>query len=250
MLTAIILQTVIKIYMKTIYLSLCLTLFFCFSELQAQNDIVEKQKRIKINIPLHTNIKSLNIINNQVYLHSVSTSFLINKNGKIKEKSPHNMKEGLYFDNENIFSIASDGKIFKSSKLLSDLSNKLLKDKKKAKYLTKSGDTLFSCFVDTTNLSYSNGIFKIKGNEYTLFLYIVGIPAGLCTENNYLWYLYNKSKRKSKGMLRKYDIKTGKLLLEIEVPVIEPIGLYVQSDLCYVYSNYSHEFITLKLGGK
>ena len=65
-----------------------------------------------------------------------------------------------------------------------------------------------------------------------------------------MWYLYHKSNPNSNGMLRKYDIKNGELLLEIEIPVVAPIGLYVQSNLCYVYSNSSHELVSLNIGVK
>ncbi len=82
-----------------------------------------------------------------------------------------------------------------------------------------------------------------------MFRYLVGIPAGLYVEKNNFWYLCRKSNPDFTGMLRKYDLETGELLLEIEIPVKEPIGLYVESGMCYVYSNSSQEIVKLRIGG-
>lgn len=222
-------------------------LFLCLSNLQAQVDIVKKYKTIKLAL---SNVQRISVVSNQFFLYTKDSVFVINNNGKITDKSSQNLKKGSSYDSENNYSITSNGKLFKSSELLLDYSGKLSKDNKIAKFLSKSDDSFFSCFVDSTNLSYSNGIYKIKKDGYSLFSYLVGIPSGLFVENNYLWYLYHKSVPNSNGMVRKYDKNTGNLLLEIEMPVIEPVGLYIQSDSCYVYSNYSQELVTLYLGGK
>jgi hypothetical protein len=208
---------------------------------------VKKQKSIKVGL---SNIQNISVVGNQYYLYTNDSVFLINENGNIIDKSTRNLNKGSYFDSENNYSITPEGKVFKSSELLFDLSDKLSSRKKTAKFLSKSEDTFLSCIVDPTRLSYSDGIFIIGKDKYSLFLFLVGIPAGLYADNHYLWYLCNRSSPGSYGILQKYDDKTGKLLLEIEIPVIDPVGIYVKSDLCYVYSNYSHELVTLTLGGK
>jgi hypothetical protein len=225
-------------------------LFLCYSNLQAQNILAKKQNAVKIEIS--DEVANLSIVNNQFYLHSASTTSLYNQDGKLIKKVSRDGKKGDYFDNEMKYWISSDGRVFNSSNgnELFNISDKLLKKNKIVKFLSKSDKDFFSCIVDPNNLSYSNGIFKISGDDCPLFTYLVGIPAGLYVEDNNLWYLYHKSTPNSNGMLRKYDIKTGELLIELEIPVIEPVGLNIQSDLCYVYSNYSHELVTLNLGGK
>ena len=160
--------------------------------------------------------------------------------------------QSKFCDSEMKYSISKDGKIIETSgkSELVNISDKLKKENKIAKYLAKSDKYFLSCLVDSGSLSYSNGIFKISNNEFSLLTYLVGIPAGLFVEGNNLWYLYHKSVPNSNGMLRKYDSTTGELLLELEIPIIEPVGLYVHSEICYVYSNYSNELVTLNIGGQ
>ena len=190
-------------------------LFCCCCNIQAQNKIAIKQDSIRTNI---SDVRDLGFINNQFYLHSVNSTSIYDKNGKFLEKVNHDINKGNYFDNELKYSISGDGRIYDMSKELIDISGKLEKENKEAKFLSKSENNFFSCFVDPISLSYSNGIFKINTNDYSLFTYLVGIPAGLYVERNNIWYLYHKSTPDSTGMLRKFDIKTGELLLEIEIP--------------------------------
>lgn len=232
--------------MKTPTLYLCILLFFCYGNLYAQNKTAKKQDSLTIQI---SDVRNMGYVNNQFYLHSINTTFIYNREGKLLKKVNHDVNKGNYFDNELKYSISTDGRIYDESKELINVSKKLLNDNKIARFLSRSENNFFSCLVDPNNLSYSNGIFKINSNGYSLFTYLVGIPAGLYIEKNNIWYLYHKSTPNQNGMLRKYDFKTGELLLEIEIPVIEPTGLCVQSGMCFVYSNHSQKLVTLNIGG-
>jgi len=113
--------------------------------------------------------------------------------------------------------------------------------------LAKSNDKFFTCTVDPDKLSYSNAIYYFNQQGHSLFTYLVGIPSGLFADENYLWYLYQRSKPQAYGLLRKYHIQTREMLLEMEIPVIEPVGLMIRSDSITTYSNQNRTFYTLKL---
>jgi len=235
--------------MKNKIMCLCLLLFYCVSNLHAQNKIAKKQNTIKID---RSDIINLGYKNNEFYIQDSNTTFLYSKEGKLVKKMTLDNNQSKFCDSEMKYSISKDGKIIETSgkSELVNISDKLKKENKIAKYLAKSDKYFLSCLVDSGSLSYSNGIFKISNNEFSLLTYLVGIPAGLFVEGNNLWYLYHKSVPNSNGMLRKYDSTTGELLLELEIPIIEPVGLYVHSEICYVYSNYSNELVTLNIGGQ
>jgi len=235
--------------MKNKILCLCLLLFYCFSNLHAQNKMAKKQNTIKIE---RSDVVNIGYKNNDFFVQNSNMAFLYNKDGKFVKKIMLDNNQSKFSDADMKYSISTDGRIIEISGMaeLANISDKLKDENKISKYLAKSDKYFLSCLVDSENLSYSNGIFKISDSEFSLLTYIVGIPAGLFVEGNTLWYLYHKSVPESNGMLRKYDLATGELLLELEVPVIEPVGLYIHSDICYLYSNYSKELVTLNIGGQ
>ena len=51
-------------------------------------------------------------------------------------------------------------------------------------------------------------------------------------------------------MLRKYEINTGKLISEIDIPIKNPIGLHIEDNQVFTYSNFSGEFYQITLGGQ
>ncbi len=115
--------------------------------------------------PIKTNlsdVRDLGFINNKFYLHTVNATFIYDKNGKLLIKLYHNnINKGNYFDNQWNYSISTDGRIYDMSKVLIDISDKLEKENREAKFLSKSENNFFSCLVDTGGHSYSDAIFKI-----------------------------------------------------------------------------------------
>ncbi len=235
--------------MKNIILFLNVLLFYCFSNLHAQNITAKKQKTLKLE---RSDIVNLCYKNNDLYIQNSNTVFLFNQEGKFVKKIVTENNQSNFWDADMKYSISKDGKIRNNSEKgeLINITDRLKKEHRIAKYLATSDKYFFSCLIDSVDLSYSNGIYKINNSEISILTYVVGIPAGLFVDGNSLWYLYHKSVPETTGMLRKYDIATGELLLELEIPVIEPVGLYVHSGLCYVYSNYSTELVTLNIGGE
>ncbi len=228
----------------------CFLLFYCFSNLHAQNIMAKKQNTIIIE---KSDVINLGYRNNEFYIQDSNAAFLYDKNGELVKKTMlDNNNQSKFYDSEMKYCISKDGKITETlgKSELVNISEKLKKESKVARYLAKTDKYFLSCLVDSVSLSYSNGIFKISDNEFSLLTYLVGIPAGLFVEGNNLWYMYHKSVPNLNGMLRKHDLTTGELLLELEIPIIEPVGLYVDSELCYVYSNYSKELVTLNIGGQ
>ena len=82
-----------------------------------------------------------------------------------------------------------------------------------------------------------------------MFCYLVGEPAGLYCDCNKLWYLYNKSIENANGMLRVYNLETGELVSEDEIPVVHSVGLFVLDNQIYTYSNYTGQLVQLTKGG-
>jgi len=232
--------------MKKFALYIYFLLLLCAINTHAQIRTAEISKTIRVDVP---NIECLSKVNSQYYLNSCDKTYRVSESGEIIEQINHDNIYGCYFDQENKHSISFKGLIYELSNIISDFSGKLSSDNMIAKFLSKSGDKYYSCLVDPDMLSYANGIFQINGNDYSLFTYAVGIPAGLYTDNNYLWYLYHQSVPESNGILRKYDINTGELISEIEIPVKDPVGLAIDLDLCYVYSNITKEFVIINIGG-
>ncbi|NVO09087.1 MAG: hypothetical protein HXX16_03905 [Bacteroidales bacterium] len=232
--------------MKKLALYFYFLLLLCAINTNAQIRTAEIRKTFRVDV---SNIECISKVNSQYYLNSCDKTYRISESGEIIEQINHDNIYGCYFDQENKRSISFKGLIYESSLLISDISSKLTSDNMIAKFLSKTDDKYYSCLVDPDRLSYANGIFQISGNDYSLFTYVVGIPAGLYTDSKYLWYLYHQSVPESNGILRKYDINTGELISEIEIPVKNPVGLAIDSDLCYVYSNVTKEFVIINIGG-
>lgn len=235
--------------MKNKILFLNLLVFYCLSNLHAQNIIAKKQKTLKLD---RSDVVNLCYKYNDLYLQNSNMVFLYSQEGKFVKKIIPENNQSKFCDADMKYSISIDGKISKNSEKgeLINITDRLKKEHRIAKYLATSEKYFFSCLIDSVDLSYSNGIYKISNSEVSILTFVVGIPAGLFVDGNSLWYLYHKSVPESNGMLRKYDLATGELLLEFEIPVIEPVGLYIHSQLCYVYSNYSNELVTLNIGGQ
>jgi len=185
------------------------------------------------------NVETISSDNKSIFINTVDSLFIISKNGKFKSKKSANNQYSVY-DNSESFTLEKNIIKDKTGKTTIDLSKSILKDKKSAKYLAKSKDAFFTCILDSQNMSYSNNIVKLYDSEkFTMFCYLVGEPAGLYSVDNKLWYLYNKSIENANGILRVYDLETGELISEDEIPVIHPVGLFVLDNQIYTYSNYS-----------
>jgi hypothetical protein len=205
------------------------------------------EKQIIFSLPFN-NVEDISYSDNSIYIKTIDSLYIISKNGKIKEKKRANNK---YFIFQELKSFTLDKNIItdETNKVVINLADKYDKEKKITKYLAKAGDTFYTCLLDTPKISYSSSIIKIDIDSKTaIFSYIVGIPSGLYSDGEFLWYLYNKSVENKNGMLRIFDIKTGILISENEVPVINPVGIYVKDNQLFTYSNFSGEFIQLKGG--
>jgi hypothetical protein len=205
------------------------------------------QAKFKLSI---LNVETISSDNDNIYIGTVDSLFIITKNGKIKSKKPASNKY-LVYENSDLYTLENNTIKDKTGKTIINLSDNVLKDNMTAKYLAKSNDIFFTCILDSHNMTYSNNISKLsEGKESSMFCYLVGKHAGIYCNGNKLWYLYNKSVDNQNGMLRIYDIKTGDLISENELPVINPAGLYLIDNRLYTYSNFSGEFIQLTKGGK
>lgn len=210
---------------------------------------VKYKKQKMFSLPTK-NVEAINFNNDDIYIKTVDSLYIISKNGKIKKKKQESDKYYV-FEDSNSYTLKSNIITDESNKIIVDLSEKLQKEKKVTKYIAKAGDSFYTCLLDTPNISYSSNIAKvIYGNEISMFCYIVGIPTGLYCDGDFLWYLYNKSAENKNGMLRIYDIKTGDLISENEIPVINPVGIYVKDNHLFTYSNFSSEFFQLTKGGQ
>lgn len=224
-----------------------LILFFTFeNKTQAQfyGQALTFNTVSKSKIPIK-DVRDMTLNGDIVYLQTNDSVIVINQSGVIKDRKKQQHQNGLTFEKNLVYSIDPAGVVYKASEVLTDLSGKFRKENITAKFLSKSGDALFSCFVNKSGPSYSDCIVKIEPQENYILTNLVGIPAGLYTDSNFAWYLFNKSKKDSNGMLRKYDIRTGELLSESEVPVISPAGLYLESNSLYTFSNYTNELVVL-----
>ena len=222
---------------------------FCLLSLLTLAQDVKWEKQIMFSLPTK-NVEAISYNNDDIYIRTVDSLYIISKNGEIKVKNSSTDKY-LIFEGKNSYSLENNIISDESHKTIIDLSEKLDKEGKITKYLAKTGDSFYTCVLDSTNISYSSNIAKvIYGNQISMFCYIVGIPAGLYCYGDSLYYLYNKSVKNKNGMLRIYNFKSGDLISENEIPVINPIGIYVINDQLYTYSNLSGEFIQLTKGGK
>jgi len=221
----------------------------CLFSLVTMAQDVNYEKQILFNLPTK-NVEGICSNKDDIYIRTVDSLYVISKNGKIKDKKPTTNKY-LVFEGAKSYSLEKNIITDGDNKIIIDLTENIEKGEKVTKYLAKAGDSFYTCVLDTPNMSYSSNIAKvIYGNEISMFCYIVGIPAGLYCDGDFLWYLYNKSAKNKNGMLRIYDLKSGNLISEDEIPVINPVGIYVKDNQLFTYSNFSGEFVQLTKGGK
>ena len=233
----------VKNYLFSIGIILCL-----FSlNTRAQDINYKKQTLFKLT---SKNVETISSDNENIYISTVDSLFIIAKNGKIKSRKLAT-KKYLVYENSNSFTLEKNTIKDKTGKSIIDLSDKLLKGNMTAKFLAKSKDTFYTCIFDSLNMSYSNNIAKlIVDKESSMFCYLIGEPAGIYSDGEMLWYLYNKSVENQNGILRIYNIQTGDLISENEIPVVNPAGLFVIDNQLYTYSNFSGELVQLIEGGK
>ncbi len=227
-----------------LFTSLCT---FCLNILAQQN--VNYERRVMFNLPIK-NVESISFKKEDIYIKTVDSLYIITQNGEIKEKN-YMTDKNLFFDGIKLYSIEKKIITDETHTIIVDLSEKIGQEKIITKFLTKFNDIFFTCVLDTPNTSYSNYIAKVTDrNELSMFCYIVGIPAGLHCHGDSLYYLYNKSVEGKNGILRIYDVKSGDLITENEIPVINPAGIYIIDNHLYTYSNFSREFVQLTKGGQ
>lgn len=233
--------------LKNNFFSIGIILCLIGLDINAQDLRYIKQATFKFSMK---NVETIGSDNDYIYIITEDSLFVITKDGDIKESKPI-VKKYPVFENSHSFYLEKNIIKDATGKIIIDLSNKLQKENMTAKYLAKSKDTFYTCILDSRNKSYSNNISKVSvGGEFSMLCYIVGEPAGIYCDEKVLWYLYNKSIANQKGMLRSYNIKTGDLISEDEIPVINPVGLIVTDTLIFTYSNFSGELIELTKGGK
>ncbi len=193
------------------------------------------------------NVIDISCFNDDIYLNTIDSLYIISKKGKLKDRRSKEQKDYIFLD--SMFYIIDQNIVSNmTNKVVFSLNNKINSDKKVMKFLSKSGNTYFTCLIDTPNISYSSNIAQIDDNNNCFpFAYIVGNPSGLSSDGKYLWYLYNKSSKGGNGIIRKYDIKTGKLMFTTEIPVRNPIGLYIIKNIIYTFSNFSGNLYQLTI---
>ncbi len=209
---------------------------------------VTKFKKQKLfDIP-SAKITDINFQNDLCYIKTKDSLFIFTKDGKRKAKKKENENYNCFVKNK-LFSIKNNAIYDDSNEKVIETPKEYLKNKT-TKFLSFSNNNFYSCVFDTTKLYFSNSISTLKNeSEPTIFCYLVGIPSGLFSDDEYLWYLYNTHDNNSNGILRKYNLKSRDLISEYEIPVINPIGLTIKGDSIYTYSNFTKEFIQLtKIG--
>lgn len=120
----------------------------------------------------------------------------------------------------------------------------------KAKFIASTGNGYYTCKIsgDSVNYSMDNQIVFVdsEGND-NFFAFVKGFPAGLAFFENKLYYLSNRSKANTKGILYVYDTKTSRRVSHCEIPVVEPIGLDIQAgEAIHTFSRKQNSVIQFK----
>ena len=116
-------------------------------------------------------------------------------------------------------------------------------------YLTKGNGVYYGCLFDW---SMSSKIVKIdpKSGKEEFFCWLKGIPSGMFYKDGKLWYLSNRSKPDSESIIRAYDEKTGEMLFEPDLPVLNAKGLYVSDDgTISTYENCTNTLVEFEIEG-
>jgi hypothetical protein len=145
-----------------------------------------------------------------------------------------------------------NGVIYESGNVIIDISDELEKGNRMTKYLATAGDSFYTCILyDPVKFSWSDHISLITyDGKLRFFEHLVGVPSGLFCDGEFIWYLYNKSKPGQKGKIRKFKISSNDLISDDEIPVIHPVGLFINGENLYTYSNTTGDFVQLKIGEK
>lgn len=223
-----------KIFTKHIVVMLLL-IVVSFT-LPAQSNNFEVVGRTKINLSDVEDVKKegaeFTVITN-------SNIYTLDEKGEVKKGYSKGDIKGVSFNAKrtSIYTLKSENTSLNSGKQL--------------KYFATNNGKSFSCkFVGSeTTGSWSNEIVLIdqESGQEDFFAHLVGIPAGIYCDGEYLWYLSNKSKSNENGILRRYDINTSKLVSNEILPVEDPKGLDIDKEgNLYVYSSNTNEIIKLR----
>ncbi len=220
--------------MKKIFLFLIfLVLTFSFFNLNAQNFKIIDRLRVDLN-----EVEDIKKGDLEYTILTKDAIYTLDLEGKIINSIPRDKILAISFDqNRNKFYSIEDENNFDN-------------DNQKLKYLTMNNSNSYSCNIigSETKMSYSSSIVFLNGNKIEKsFKYIVGIPSGLYCNDKYLWYLYDKSVKGKHGFLMKYDIETGDLVIDEEIPVEDPKGIDMDKDgNLYTFNTSTNEIIKFR----
>lgn len=230
-------------------LLLIIVYLFYYIVADAQESNFQILEKININIE---NIKDFTFYGSNFFILTQEKLYTLNTTGNItNSENINNNITGICWNYDKLLFINTNGSIInkETDTVLVDL--KIEGSIKKTKFLTANESNYFTYILigDTiTSISYSSKIISInsQGNE-SFFTYLVGLPAGLYCDNDYLWHLSNKSKKNEYGILRKYSISNGQLVSEEVLPVKDPIGLVIDNNgFIYTYSSITKEIYKIK----
>lgn len=166
---------------------------------------------------------------------------------------------GLITSDDQLFFETIGGKIIdnKSQKeieiSLSKLKYDNLKNKnidlRKFKYISEVNGTIIGCIYDSTYASRFVKIDPSNGKE-TFFSYVKGIPSGMCSYNNKLWYLSNKSGKNADSILRSYSLENFQIETEIVIPINCAKGLAFKDGSFITYENISKSVVFFSIKEK
>lgn len=191
------------------------------------------------------NVKDFKMNNGYYYLLNNNNIYRLNNWGTILDSNyVKSNATGLCFNNDNILLIYDSGVV---KNIFDSIICNLTINKEITKFITYNYTKYFT-YLLAGEYSYSNSIISFNSRgEKIFFTYLVGTAAGLYCRDNYLWHLYNKVKKNQFGMLMKYNISNGELLSEEILPVIEPVGISIDSfNYIYTYSIKTKKIYKLK----
>lgn len=90
--------------MKTPTLCLCILLFYCYSNLYAQNKTAKKQDSLTIKV---ADVRNMGYVNNQFYLHSINTTLIYSQEGKLLKKVNHDVNKCNYCINLQVDAVVT-----------------------------------------------------------------------------------------------------------------------------------------------
>lgn len=214
---------------------LALNTFLCAQD--AKYDILEKTK---VNL---TDVEDIKLNKSEYTIVTTDKIHTANLQGVITQSHVKNNIKGIShnWNSKDIVSIES--------------SNTIQQNGNELKYLAKQKNNSFSCklFSSGEGESWSNQIVLLNNTsgEEKFFTYIPGKPSGLYCDQNYVWYIANKTKKDENGIVMIYDLTTGELISEEIIPVQDPKGIDFDNDGNLVtYSSSTNEIIKLRRSKK